>query len=215
MFNFEQKLFEVSIMALPFLLAVTMREALRGYVAYKMGDISVKMSGRLSANPLNHADPIWTGVVPTVAFVLLQLPILFGMAKPIHINPGNFKDIRKGILYVAISGPISLFVMMIFWAYILRVSPYIGFGMSGWVSQTADVGIFLSAIFCVIGLLPLPGLDGGKLLEHYLPYEAAQKFRSFEAYGFFILLGIFFLLPAVIVYPALFLTAVVRTLVGV
>ncbi|UTW57688.1 site-2 protease family protein [Kordiimonas sp. SCSIO 12603] len=215
MFDLNQKLYEVSIMALPFLLAVTWREALRGYVAHKMGDWSVEQSGRLSANPLVHADPIWTGVVPVVAFVVLQLPILFGMAKPIQINPGNFKDINKGLLYVAISGPASLLAMIIFWAYIWRFSGSFGFTPQDWLPQTAQAGVMLSSFFFIIGLIPLPGLDGGKVLEHYLPYEAAQKFRALEPYGFFILLGIFFLLPMVIVYPAFFMMNFVASLVGV
>lgn len=215
MFDFQQKLYEVSIMALPFLLAVTWREALRGYVAHKMGDWSVEQSGRLSANPLNHADPIWTGVVPVVAFVVLQLPILFGMAKPIHINPNNFKDINKGILYVAISGPASLLAMIIFWAYVWRFSPYLNFIEGNWIGQTAQAGVLLSSFFFIIGLIPLPGLDGGKVLEHFLPYEAAQKFRILEPYGFFILLAIFFLFPAVIVYPAFFMMNFITSLVGV
>ncbi len=215
MFDLNQKLYEVSIMAMPFLLAVTWREALRGYVAHKMGDWSVQQSGRLSANPLNHADPIWTGVIPVVAFVVLNLPILFGMAKPINVNPRNFKDINKGILFVAISGPASLLAMIIFWAYVMRFSGNFDFTSQDWLYQTAYAGVFLSSFFFVIGLIPLPGLDGGKVLEHYLPYEAAQKFRSLEPYGFFILLAIFFLVPAVITFPAFYIRQIVMALVGI
>jgi len=212
---FADKLFLVSVMALPFLLAVTWREALRGYVAHKMGDGSVKQAERLSANPLNHADPIWTGVVPFVAFVVLNFPILLGQAKPIALNPGNFTDIKKGILYVALSGPTALFVMAIMWAYFLRFG--IGFGLTqqDWLFQVAVAGVQLSSFFFVIGLLPIPALDGGKIVEHFLPYEAARSFSSVEPYGFFIVIGIFILAPAIIAVPAMFVFQLVITLVGV
>ncbi len=202
-------------MALPFLLAVTWREALRGYVAHKMGDWSVQQGGRLSANPLNHADPIWTGVVPVVAFVVLNLPILLGQAKPIDIRVTNFKDIRKGLLYLALAGPGALFLMAILWAYILRFGIDFGLNQQDWVYQMAIAGIQLSCIFLVIGLLPVPGLDGGKILEHFLPYEAAQTFRSVEPYGFFIVIGIFIFAQPIIVVPATLIINLVAAMVGV
>ena len=213
--DISQKLYLVSIMALPFLLAVTWREALRGYVAHKLGDHSVKSSERLSANPLNHADPIWTGVVPIVAFVVLNFPILFGQAKPIHINAGNFADVKKGILYTAIAGPAALFFMIILWMYVYRFGPEFGALHEGWLMQSASMGAQLCSFFFIIGVLPIPGLDGGKVVEHFLPYDAAQGFRSIEGYGFFIIIGIFILAPAIIQIPALFIFRLVASMVGV
>jgi Zn-dependent protease len=213
--DFSYKLYMVSVMALPFLLAVTWREALRGYVAHKMGDWSVKSGGRLSANPLNHADPIWTGVLPVAIFVLTNIPILFGNAKPIPINAGNFKDTRKGILYTAIAGPAALFFMVALWAYVFRFGLFMDMDPNGWLMESARMGAFLASFFFVIGMLPIPGLDGGKIVEHFLPYEAAQTFRSAEPYGFFIVIGIFILLPAVIQVPAMFIFSLVASLVGV
>ena len=213
--DFSEKLYLVSIMALPFLLAVTWREALRGYVAHKLGDGSVKSAGRLSANPLNHADPIWTGVVPIVAFVILNFPILFGQAKPIAINAGNYRDIKSGILYTALAGPAALLFMIIFWLYIYRFGPDFGAMPQGWLMQSAAMGAQLCSFFFIIGILPIPGLDGGKIVEHFLPYDAAQGFRSLETYGFFIIIGIFIFAPMVIQVPALFVFRLVASLVGV
>lgn len=213
--DFSEKLYLVSIMALPFLLAVTWREALRGYVAFKLGDLTVKSSGRLSANPLNHADPIWTGVVPIVAFVILNFPILFGQAKPIQINAGNFRDVKSGILYTAIAGPAALLLMIIFWLYIYRFGANFGAVPQGWLMQSAAMGAQLCSFFFIIGILPIPGLDGGKMVEHFLPHDAAQGFRSIEPYGFFIIIGIFIFAPMVIQVPALFIFRLVASLVGV
>lgn len=212
---FAQKLYMVSVMALPFLLAVTWREALRGYVAHKMGDGTPEAYGRLSANPLNHADPIWTGVVPVVAFVLLNFPILFGHAKPMPITPSRFSDPKKGMLYLSLAGPGALFLMIIFWCYVVRFAG--GFGLNGtdWLMQSAYVGGQLASFFFVIGLLPIPGLDGGKIIEHFLPYEAARSFSSIEPYAFFIVIGIFIFLPGVIGIPATLVYQFCAAMVGV
>lgn len=213
--DYSMKLYQVSIMALPFLLAVTMREALRGFVAHKLGDPTVERSGRLSANPLVHADPIWTGVVPVVAFVVLNLPILFGQAKPLQIDARHFKNIRRDLLLLAVSGPISLFLLAIFWAYIVRFSAAYGLGDQDWVVQTGVAGIYLSSIFCIIGLLPIPPLDGGKILEHFLPQAVGEAFRTVEPYGFFIIIGLFIFFPAIIVVPSEFLFRLVVSMVGI
>lgn len=213
--DFQMKLYLLSLMALPFLLAVTWREALRGYVAHKMGDWSVQSGGRLSANPLNHADPIWTGVLPVAIFVLTNIPILFGNAKPIPVNSGNFSDIRKGILYMAIAGPLALFLMVVLWAYVFRFGVYLGASSQGWLMLTAAMGAQLASFFFIIGILPVPGLDGGKILEHFLPDEAGEAFRTAEPYGFFIIIGIFILLPQVIATPAMWIFNLVASLVGV
>lgn len=213
--DYSLKLYQVSIMALPFLLAVTMREALRGYVAHKLGDPTVKSSGRLSANPLVHADPIWTGVVPVVAFVVLNLPILFGQAKPMPIDPRHFRNIRRDLLVLAVSGPASLFLLAIFWAYIVRFSAAYGLTQDTWFIQTGIAGIYLSSIFCVIGLLPIPPLDGGKILEHFLPPAAGDAFRTVEPYGFFIIIALFIFAPAIIVVPSEFLFGLVVSMVGI
>lgn len=212
---FADKLYMVSVMALPFLLAVTWREALRGYVAHKMGDDTPETYGRLSANPLNHADPIWTGVVPVVAFVLLNFPILFGHAKPVPINPNRFHDGRKGMLYLSLAGPIALAFMIFIWCYLVRVGLMLGFNGADWFIQSAYVGAQLASFFFVIGLLPIPGLDGGKILEHFLPYEAALSFSSIEPYAFFIVIGIFILLPDVIRIPAIAVYQLFAMIVGV
>lgn len=213
--DYSLKLYEVSIMALPFLLAVTMREALRGYVAHKLGDPGIKQSGRLSANPLVHADPIWTGVVPIVAFVILNLPILLGQAKPMAIDARYFKKMRRDLLLLAISGPASLLLLAIFWAYITRFAGNFGYTQADWVIQTSLSGIFLSSIFFVIGMLPIPPLDGGKILELFLPPEASSAFRTLEPFGFFIIIGIFILLPSIIVAPSEFLFRLIAIMVGV
>lgn len=213
--DYSLKLYQLSIMALPFLLAVTMREAMKGYVAHRLGDPTVQQSGRLSANPLTHADPIWTGLVPIVAFVLLNLPILLGQGKPIDVNPRYFQNVRRDLLLFIASGPVSLFLLTFFWAFVARIAFGFGFDSNDWLVQTAGQGIYLSSIFLVISLIPVPPMDGGKILEFFLPEDAADGLRSIEPYGFFIVIGIFVFVPAIIIVPAHFLFTVVAALVGV
>ncbi|MEX0299410.1 MAG: hypothetical protein AB3N28_10095, partial [Kordiimonas sp.] len=127
----------------------------------------------------------------------------------------HFNNIRRDLLILAISGPASLFLLAIFWAYVVRFS--VGYGLTdqAWLVQTGIAGIYLSSIFCIIGLLPIPPLDGGKILEHFLPPAAGDAFRTIEPYGFFIIIGLFIFVPAIIVVPSEFLFRLVVSMVGI
>lgn len=210
----SEKMVALSILALPFLLAVTMREALRGYVAHKLGDRTVAMSGRLTANPLAHADPMWTGVIPVVAFVVLNFPILLGQAKPIPADPRNFEDPKSGMMKFTLAGPASGFLVAFFFAILFHIAFSMGMTGQDWLVNTAYYGVYLSMIFTVIGLLPVPPLDGGRILMLLLPYDAARSLQSMEPYGFFFVIGIFILAPAIFQVPADFLTQAILGIVG-
>jgi Zn-dependent protease len=212
---FSEKMLELSLLALPFLFAVTMREAFRGWVAHKLGDPSAKLAGRLTANPLAHADPIWTGVVPVVAFVLLNFPILLGQAKPMPVDMRYFKNPRRDMMLFALAGPASGFLVAIGFAIIHHIALNMGMTANDWLVITAYYGVYLSMIFTVIGLLPVPPLDGGRILELLLPHELAEGLRSMEPYSFFIVIGIFILAPAIFMVPGMFLTRLILTLVGI
>lgn len=208
------KIYLLSIMALPFLLAVTLHEAGHAYAAYALGDNTAKSQGRLSLNPLVHIDPLGTVVIPLVA-VMASLPFLIGYAKPVMIQPRYFKKMRRDMIIVALAGPMGNLVVAIFCAYVLRFS--IGFGAGGndWITNTMYYGIFMNCLFMVFNLLPIPPLDGGGIVEQLLPYEAAKSYRSIAPYGFFILMGIILLAKNIILVPTLFMTDLVVSMVGV
>lgn len=206
---FADKLYLISIMALPFLLAVTLHEAGHALAATKFGDPTPRLDGRLSLNPLVHMDPIGTVAIPLVA-VLTGFPFLIGYAKPVMIQPANFKGNRKTAMIVtAAAGPFGNLVVAIACAYVLRFA--IGFGADGndWIAQTMFYGVFMNCLFMVFNLLPIPPLDGGGIVEQLLPRELAQSYRSIAPYGFFILIGIIVVARDIIIVPTQFMTGLV------
>lgn len=212
---FADKFYLLSIMALPFLLAVTLHEAGHAYAATAFGDSTPKLDGRLSLNPLVHMDPLGTVAIPLLA-IFTGFPFLIGYAKPVMIQPGNFQgNRRKAMILVALAGPAGNLVVAVFCAYVLRF--VIGMGATGedWIVNTMYYGIFMNCLFMVFNLLPIPPLDGGGVVEQLLPYELAQKYRSIAPYGFFILIAIIVLARDIIIVPTMFMTGVVLWAVNV
>lgn len=203
------KLYLISIMALPFLLAVTLHEAGHAYAATAFGDSTPKLDGRLSLNPLVHMDPLGTVAIPLLA-IFTGFPFLIGYAKPVMIQPANFQgNRRKAMILTALAGPAGNLVVAIFCAYVLRF--VIGFGADGndWIVNTMYYGIFMNCLFMVFNLLPIPPLDGGGIVEQLLPNEMAQKYRSIAPYGFFILIAIIMLARDIIIVPTMFMTGLI------
>jgi len=212
---FADKFYLLSIMALPFLLAVTLHEAGHAYAATAFGDNTPKRDGRLSLNPLVHMDPLGTVAIPLLA-VMTGFPFLIGYAKPVMIQPGNFKGSRrKAMILVALAGPAGNVIVAIFCAYILRF--VLGAGATGddWIVNTMYYGIFMNCLFMVFNLLPIPPLDGGAVLEQLLPRELAQKYASIAPYGFFILIAVIMLAKDIIIVPTMFMTGFVVWAVSV
>jgi len=188
MFDISQTLQYFSIVALPFFLGITCHEVAHGYVSYRLGDPTAKLAGRLTLNPLKHLDPIGT--------LVLLLTQLIGWAKPVPINPAYYKDPRRGILYVSLAGPLANFAVMLFFAALLKI--LVIFSQSQAAAQAeyilrpmaniAVAGIFINAILGTFNLLPIPPLDGSKILACLLPGILAAPFMRLERYGFIILL---------------------------
>jgi Zn-dependent protease len=188
MFDISQTIYHFSIIALPFFLGITCHEVAHGYVSYLLGDPTAKQAGRLTLNPLKHLDPMGT--------LVLVLTQLIGWAKPVPINPNYYKDYRKGILYVSLAGPMANFVVMLFFAALLKA--LIGVAQSPSVESyeyilrpminIAVAGVFINSILGTFNLLPIPPLDGSKILACLLPGHLASKYMQLERYGFIILI---------------------------
>lgn len=207
-----------AVMALPLLFAITVHEAAHGWMARRLGDRTAEMLGRVSLNPLKHIDPIGTIVVP--AILLIAGGFIFGWAKPVPVDPRNFTHPRRDMAAVAAAGPMVNLVMALIWAVIAKLGLMLA-AVSPWVSVPlvlmGKIGIFLNAILMVLNMLPLPPLDGGRVVVGLLPEPLADKVARIEPYGMFILVGLMItgILGQVIGPPVLLLERLLVMLVGI
>jgi Zn-dependent protease len=183
----------IAIYAIPVILAITLHEASHGYVALRFGDTTAYAAGRVSLNPLRHIDPIGTVALPLALLAIGKLigsgGLLFGWAKPVPVNFSNLRGPKLGMFWVAAAGPLSNLVMAILWAVALKCAlsmPESYFAMP--LALMAAAGIFVNVIFMVLNLLPLPPLDGGRILVSMLPRRLANAVARIEPYGFVILI---------------------------
>ena len=183
---------KIAIWALPVLLAITVHEASHGYVARALGDPTAERLGRLSLNPFKHIDPLGTVILPIVLLVLGGF--LFGWAKPVPVVMQNLKNPRRDMALVALAGPFSNGVMAIAWALLLKIALTQDVQEGLWlgIRLMAVAGISINIVLMVLNLLPLPPLDGGRVLTGLLPESMARKVDRAEPYGLIILLGLMF-----------------------
>jgi len=183
--------------------AIVLHEVSHGYVAYRLGDPTAKAHGRLSLNPLVHIDPIGTILIPLL-LVVFHSPFLFGWAKPVPINPNYFRNPFKGMLYVAIAGPATNIVLALLTAGIGQgilagIPNFVLFGVtfSSYLLRAVFylLGIFviINVILAVFNMIPIPPLDGSRVLTYFLPPEGRRVMLMLERYGMWILLGIILL----------------------
>ena len=179
---------------IPVLFAITLHEVAHGWVANKLGDSTAKMLGRLTINPLKHIDPIGTVALPLGMLLLSMLttgqPFAFGWAKPIPVNTRNLKQPRRDMAIVAMAGPASNFLMAVFWVIMIPVFvaliPDANIA-DGFVTM-AQIGLVFNLVLGVLNLLPIPPLDGGRVLAGLVPRNMADLLDKVEPYGFPILI---------------------------
>ena len=185
----------IAIYAIPVILAITLHEAAHGYIAMRFGDMTAHAAGRVTLNPIKHIDPIGTVALPLVLLAVAKLVggsgILFGWAKPVPVDFANLSHRKKGMFWVAAAGPLSNLAMAIGWAIVAKLSlavPQSYFALP--LALTGAAGVFVNVIFMVLNLMPLPPLDGGRILVGLLPYRQAAMVARLEPWGFFIVLAL-------------------------
>jgi len=182
---------QISAWVVPVLLAITVHETAHGWVARRFGDKTAEMLGRLTLNPIKHIDPVGTILVPAM-MLLLPGGFVFGWAKPVPVDWRNFKHPKQDMAWVAAAGPASNLLMALAWALAARVA--LGLSADNWIALPllfmGVAGIFINTILMVLNLLPLPPLDGGRVLTGLLPAPYAYQFARIEPYGFFILVAL-------------------------
>ncbi|HMX69514.1 MAG TPA: site-2 protease family protein [Accumulibacter sp.] len=184
---------QISIAALPVVLAITLHEAAHGYAARHFGDPTAWQQGRITANPLKHIDLVGTIIVPLVILLLSTGNILFGWAKPVPVDFSRLRHPRADMLWVAAAGPGANLGMLFFWAAFLKLAwmlPQNFFTLP--MTRMAEVGVAVNTALMVLNLFPLPPLDGGRIAVSLLPRAAAWRFAQLERFGFPILLVLLF-----------------------
>lgn len=184
---------DIAVYALPVIFAITLHEAAHGFVARRFGDPTAWMLGRVTLNPLKHIDPMGTIIVPGLLLLsskLLGGPFfLFGWAKPVPVNFGNLRHPKRDMIWVAGAGPAANLLMAIGWALFFSVLQATGVE-EHYFYLVAVAGIEMNIMLMALNLVPIPPLDGGRILVGVLPHAASRAVASIEPYGFFIILAL-------------------------
>lgn len=184
--------------------AIVIHECAHGWVAYKLGDPTAKEAGRLTLNPLAHIDLMGTIIFPLL-LILMRSPFLFAWAKPVPVDFRRLRNPKRDMIWVGLAGPASNFAIAFLLAILLQLNLFFAPLLLG--------GIFINLILAVFNLIPIPPLDGSRILMGILPYSLARNFAQLERYGFLILfaflwLGVFGKLVLPIVFRLMVLLGV-------
>ena len=206
--NLQQGLQDLSIQFVPFMMAVVFHEFAHGYMANRYGDTTARDAGRLTLNPAPHVDVLGTLILP-ILMMVSGVSFLFGWARPVPINPSRFKNYRSGLFWVSFAGPGMNFLMAL-------ISGAAFAAIRTWMPETfylheplvsmAIASVTVNYALAIFNLIPLPPLDGSKMVQSFLSYDATRKYEAISQYSFFILMGLMWTGSlSVLGYPIVFL----------
>ena len=205
----------LAIYALPVIFAITLHEAAHGYVARHFGDPTAWQLGRVSLNPVRHIDPVGTILVPGLILLFSSGSFLFGWAKPVPVDFGRLHHPKRDMIWVAAAGPAANLAMLLGWALLYKYGVSNPESIYGAAMQAmGQAGILINASLMLLNLLPLPPLDGGRIMVGLLPHHLAWRFAQIERFGFIILLVLLFtgLLNAILLPLMRVLLALIQSL---
>ena len=186
----QQTLYTIAIWAVPVLFAITLHEAAHGWVANKLGDPTARQLGRITVNPIKHIDPVGTIAVPL--FLVMLSGFIIGWAKPVPVDPRHFKQPLLDMALVALAGPVSNFIMACGWALLITLSTgaLADTSLAPHMYNMAKAGMTINIILMVLNLIPIPPLDGGRVVAGVMPTQMALSFMRIEPFGMWIILAL-------------------------
>lgn len=210
---------------LPVLLfSIVIHEVAHAWVARREGDPTAERLGRITLNPLSHLDPVGSFVVP-LALYLLPGGVIFGWAKPVPVNPANYREPVAGDIRVSLAGIVSNLLLALVFTILLAVLFRVGASQDPvGTSATLDglgrmlrFGILLNLVLAIFNLIPIPPLDGSHVVAHMLPAGARERYREFGRYGILLIMAVIFVVPSafeVVFRPVLYFYRVAIGLAG-
>lgn len=189
-------MYDVSVWVLPLVIAITFHEAAHAFVAHRLGDDTAWQLGRVSFNPLKHIDPFGTLILPGI-LLLSHSPFLFGYAKPVPVNFRNLNHPRIDMVWVALAGPVTNIILALTAAAAFHALPFVPADAAKWTADNLKNAFLINIVLAVFNMLPIPPLDGGRVVTGLLPVPLAVRYARIERYGLMILLGLLFIVPMI------------------
>ncbi len=184
----------IAIWVLPVMFAIIVHEIAHGWAALRLGDTTAKSRGRLTLNPVNHIDPVGSILVPGL-LLLMSAGFIFGWARPVPVDASRLHNPRRDMMMVALAGPFANLLMLLFWAFLAKICLLIDAGASNFTQflfHMGAAGILINSALMMLNLLPIPPLDGSKVVEGLLPWRWAVKYHQFGRYGLLVLMLLMF-----------------------
>lgn len=181
-FDIERMLIYVSLL----IFSASFHEVAHGFTAFLFGDNTAKISGRLTLNPLAHIDLQGSLIMPVIIFAASGGSMIYGYAKPVPVNPYALKNPKKAMMVIAAAGPISNLILAVFFGLIMKM----GLGEIFIIKKICVFGMFLNVLLALFNLIPMPPLDGSRIVTGLLPNDLAKAYNSIEPFGIFILMGL-------------------------